>query len=130
MSDQKAADLARQEAAIQEGNRKFDQMESNIYSKAGEDFQRGFFNMTRTERQMYGLKMVSTGSGSQYPSSDKVKWNKKIEWWSKCCKAEAFEYRSIMYGGGKPQERFYRCRECYNDCEVQKTKPRRKKRST
>lgn len=124
MSDQKRADLARQEAAIREGERKHSQWESNLFSKTGEDFQRSFFNMTRTERQMHGLPMKNYGSG--IPSGTYMK-KKKIEWWSKCCKAEAHEYRSVSYGGGKPMERYYRCKECYNDCEVQKTKPRSQK---
>lgn len=122
-SDRKAADLARQNQQIAEGERKFQKMESDIYSKAGEDFQRSFFNMTRTERQMYGLRTKHYGSGTP---SGKIR-KKKIEWWSKCCKEEAMNYRSVHYGGSKPAEHYYRCRGCWHDCEVQKTKPRAKK---
>lgn len=114
--------MARQNAAIEEGNRKHAQFESNLYSKAGEDFQRSFFNMTRTERQMYGLKMVTTGKG--LPTTE-IK--KKPVAWSKCCKEEAYCYRSVSYGESKPKEEYWRCRECYNDCEIQRTKPRKKR---
>jgi len=115
--------MARQEQQIADGDRKFNQMESDIYSGAGEDFQRSFFNMTRTERQQYGLRMKSLPVGS----TTIVK--RKPSAWSKCCKGEAYCYRSISYGSARPKEEHWRCRECGGDCEVQRTKPREKRSS-
>lgn len=78
----------------------------------------GLFDISRTEKQMRGMPIKGF-----VPSNFKMR-KKKTEYWSKCCKAAAYCYRSIHYGGGKPAEEWFRCRECYEDCEVQKTKPR------
>lgn len=111
--------MAKQTAMIEAGERKHAQMESDIYSGAGEQFQRKMFNLTLTQRQGYGLRVTQAGFGGC-----DLKTKKKILY-SACCKAEAKEYRSISYGGGKPVERFYRCKECYHDCELRVLAPRK-----
>lgn len=116
----KQANLAKQEKMIEEGNRKHAQMEADIYSGAGEDFQRKFFNMTRTERQMYGLKMKSYGKGTNF-----IHRKRKNPWKSLCCKKEAIEYKATFFQGNI--ERFFRCSWCGKDCEATQTKPRKKK---
>lgn len=89
------------------------------------DTELGLYDISFTEKQMRGMPIMGFIPGNAKFKARK----KKIEWWSKCCKAEAYEYRAIHYGGGKPAERWYRCKGCYNDCEVQKTKPRKRRNS-
>lgn len=119
---QKQANLERQQARIEEGNRKHAQMESQIYSEAGEAFSRKFFNMTTTERQMYGLKMKK--GGFVHPPG--YVFEKKPSYISKCCRRKATLRKSISYGPNK-REDIYRCGGCWRDCEVTIRAPRKKK---
>lgn len=126
--ESKKANLAKQAAMIEEGKRKHAQMEADIMSKAGEDFQRRFFNMSRSERLQYGLRMSPPPPDPRYKKPRK-EYVKIVEMWSKCCKEEAYCRKRINFGGNKPPEETFRCKKCYNDCEIQRTMPRSWKRA-
>lgn len=112
------AALARQMDANRENKSKHGREMDRLKDGMKEDVERGLYDMSFTEKQMRGLPTKG------FIHQPNFKSTKKKPIYSKCCKAEATNYRSIMYGKGKPEERYYRCKECWRDCEIYKKKPK------
>lgn len=121
----KAADIQR--AHVAESKARHEREMSSLKSELKEDTERGLFDMSLTEKQMRGIKRITfTGSGNGH--SGKFSKPKHSGLYSRCCKAEARLYRSVSYGRSKPPDNYYRCQECWNDCEIYKRKPKNPKR--